>query len=301
MKAYLRLLRPKQWAKNLLIFAAILFTNGFHEQSNVIHVLGAFVAMCLLSSGVYIFNDLHDVERDRAHPQKKLRPIASGTIKPAEAIALALICAIGAGIIIAFLGKKVIAVVIAYLILQLAYNFGGKRVPVLDVFLIGSGFVLRAVLGAAAINVKISAWLVLCTGALALMLAFAKRRHEFIVQGENRTASRVSLGGYSQQSLDALVIMTSTAAALCYGLYALESLTAQKYPALFFTTIFVFYGICRYVLIVFVNDAGGEPENVLFRDRHIQLSVLLFILAAVIAISGVNLPLIDINRFGGIR
>jgi len=298
---YVRLLRPKQWAKNLLIFAAILFTNGFHDPSATLRVIEAFIAMCLLSSGVYIFNDLHDVERDRAHPLKKLRPIASGDIKAAQAITLALICVIVAAVLVAFLGKKVIAVVLTYLVIQLIYNFGGKLVPVLDVFLIGSGFVLRAVLGAAAINVKISAWLVLCTGALALMLGFAKRRHEFIVQGENRTASRASLGGYSQQSLDALVIMTSTAAALCYGLYALESPTAQKYPALFFTTIFVFYGICRYVLIVFVNDAGGEPENVLFRDRHIFASVVLFILAAVIAMSVVNMPLIDINRFGGIR
>lgn len=301
MKAYVRLLRPKQWAKNLLIFAAILFTNGFHDRSAVLHVLAAFFAMCALSSGVYVFNDLHDVEKDRAHPQKKNRPIASGVVKPAQAIALGVLCVLIGVILVAFLGKKVIAVVLSYLILQLAYNFGGKLVPVLDVFLIGSGFVLRAVLGAAAINVKISAWLVLCTGALALMLGFAKRRHEFIVQGENRTASRASLGGYSQQSLDALVIMTSTAAALCYGLYALESPTAQKYPALFFTTIFVFYGICRYVLIVFVNDAGGEPENVLFRDRHVLLSVVLFILAALVAINVSTLPLIDLSRVGGIR
>lgn len=267
----------------------------------MIHVLMAFAAMCLLSSGVYVFNDIRDADKDRAHPTKKNRPIASGLVKPANAMLLGAICVFVAAVVFVLLGKKVIAVVIAYLIFQVLYNFGGKGVAVLDVFLIATGFVLRAVLGAAAINARISAWLLLCTGALALMLGFAKRRHEFILQGENRIASRTSLGGYSRFSLDALVVMTSTAAALCYGVYALESPTARLYPGLFFTTIFVFYGICRYVLIVFVSDEGGEPENVLFRDPHIQLSVLLFILAALVAISGVNLPLIDLNRAGGLR
>jgi 4-hydroxybenzoate polyprenyltransferase len=293
MTATLKLLRPKQWTKNLLVFAAILFTNGFHEPNALARSCLAFVGMCLFSSAFYVFNDLRDIEKDRNHPVKKNRPLASGKVKPTVAIVIGAILLIAAAALFLTLGRKVSYVVGAYAVLQLIYNAGAKGVPVLDVFLISAGFVLRAVLGAAAINVRISAWLLLCTGALALLLGFAKRRNEFILQGENRTASRASLGGYNRLSLDALAIMTATASALCYGIYALESPTAHKYPALFITTPFVFYGICRYVLLIFVQDEGGEPENLLFRDKHLVASVILFIVSALFAVSSAGFPLVE--------
>jgi 4-hydroxybenzoate polyprenyltransferase len=284
-----------------LVFAAILFTNGFHNIHAVTGAVAAFVAMCLLSSAVYVFNDIQDVEKDKSHPRKKLRPIAAGLVSPKMATILGVSVLALSGVIFVLLGKKAIAIALTYIVLQLVYNGLGKAVPVLDVFLLASGFVLRAVLGAAAINVRISAWLLLCTGALALLLGFAKRRNEFIIQGENRTASRASLAGYSQRSLDALVIMAATAAALCYGIYALQSPTAQKYPALFITTIFVFYGICRYVLLVFVEDEGGEPETLLLKDKHMVASVVLFAISAVVAMSGVDFPLVEFARNGVVK
>jgi len=300
MKPYLKLLRPKQWTKNLLVFAALLFTHGYSDPLAIKRSLMAFVVMCLISSAAYIVNDLRDAERDRAHPAKRFRPIAAGQVKPPAAVGIAIALAVIALLIMLLLGKKVLVLAGIYLLLQLLYNLTGKQVAVLDVFLIASGFVLRAVLGAAAINVNISAWLLLCTGSLALLLGFGKRRHEFILQGEKRSESRSSLLGYNKQRLDALVVMTATASALCYAIYALESPTAVKYPALVLTNLFVFYGICRYVLLIFVFDEGGEPEQILLRDPHIILSLLLFVVAAMFALSGIRLPLLEYGP-GGIQ
>lgn len=293
MKPYVRLLRPKQWTKNLLVFAAILFTNQLRNSHALLLTLMAFFGMSFLSSAVYVLNDIQDVEKDRAHPRKRLRPIASGQVSKGSALALFFVVLALSVALLVPLGMLTLSVVGAYVVLQILYNSGWKRIPVLDVFIIGSGFVLRAMLGAAAIDAKISAWLLLCTAGLALLLGFAKRRHEFILQGDSRSLSRASLAGYSRQALDGLVIMTATGAALCYGIYAIASPTAHRFPALIFSTLFVYYGICRYVLIVFGNDEGGEPETLLFKDKHILASVVLFVASAVVALSITKVPLID--------
>jgi 4-hydroxybenzoate polyprenyltransferase len=293
LPAAIRLLRPKQWTKNLLVFAALIFTGTFRDPGHLSLAALAFLSMCLASSATYIFNDVQDAEHDRRHPKKKLRPIASGAVSAVVATALGMVLAIAGLLIAATLGKGSLLIVAAYLALQVFYNMGLKRVPVADVYAISMGFVLRAALGAAAIEVKLSGWLLFCTGALALMLGFGKRRHEFIQQGEERAATRQSLVHYNRVALDGLVIMFATAAALCYGLYTLESQTARQYPGILLTAPFVFYGITRYVLLVFTVDEGGEPEDVLFRDPHLLASIVLFVIAAGMAILGVRLPLIE--------
>lgn len=294
MPPIIRLLRPKQWSKNLLVFAAITFTGRFSDSKSLVAAIGAFVGMCLLSSAVYIVNDLRDVERDRSHPRKRLRPIAAGLVAPRVASILCVVLAVFAFVcMVRFGGAYGWMIAVAYVAMQVVYNLGVKRVPIADVFLISLGFVLRAILGAAAIDVKISTWLVLCTGALALMLGFAKRRHEFLLQGENRTASRESLAGYSKASLDALVIVAAATACINYSIYCVESETARKYPAILMTALFVFYGIGRYLLLVFHDDEGGEPADLLFGDPHLIASVVLFALSAGVALSGVNLPLLE--------
>ena len=287
-----RLLRPKQWSKNLLVFAALLFTAAFKDTQSVERALLAFLAMCLASSATYIVNDLFDLERDRQHPRKKNRPLAAGRITPTVGSVVAGLVGIAALLIANYLGPMTLMVLVTYLFLQALYNLGLKRIAVADVFCIGVGFVLRAALGAAAIDVKISGWLLFCTGALALMLGFAKRRNEFIAQGGDKGVTRESLDMYSKGALDALVIMFACGAGLCYGIYAIESETAHKYPALILTSLFVFYGISRYVLLVFSLDEGGEPENLLYKDPHILLAILLFLATAVMAVMGMKLPLV---------
>jgi decaprenyl-phosphate phosphoribosyltransferase len=289
----IKLLRPKQWTKNFLVFAAFLFTGDLGSQTHVFQTLLAFATMCAASSTTYIANDIADVEKDRNHPTKRSRPIAAGQITVPAAILVACVLATFALSSAVILGPSVIALVLTYGAIQVAYNFGLKRVPVADVFAIAVGFVIRAVIGAAAIQVPISGWLLYCTAALALMLGFAKRRQEFIAQSKNLAATRESLLGYSRDALDALVIMFAGSAAVCYGVYSIQSKTAQRYQALIFTSFFVVYGIARYVLLVFSADEGGEPADVLFGDPQMIFAIVGFVVTAVIAVSGVPVPLLE--------
>jgi 4-hydroxybenzoate polyprenyltransferase len=292
--AIVRLIRPRQWTKNLLVFAALLFTAGFQDPAKLQAVLLAFTAMCFVSSSIYVLNDLVDVERDRRHPKKRFRPIASGEVSPGVAKALCgLLAAIGAALTFSLGHIAAQGIVLGYVALQGLYNLWLKRQPILDVFTIALGFILRAWLGAAVLLVPISAWLLFCTGALALLLGFGKRRHEFLLQGEDRESSRESLGHYSKTALDGMVLVAAGSAAMSYGIYAIDSPTAAKHPALVFTCLFVFYGIYRYVFLLFANGEGGEPENVLLKDPHILTSVVLFVITAALAMTGLQAPFIE--------
>jgi len=293
MPPLIALLRPKQWTKGILVFAALFFTGQFTDANAIRISVQAFFAIALVSSAVYVVNDLRDVERDRNHPKKRHRPIASGRVKAPAAIAEMLAC-LGGGFALAYaINDRSVVVLAAYLALQALYNFGLKSVPVADVFLIATGFVLRAALGAAALDVRISGWLLLCTGALALMLGFGKRRHEFVLQGEQRASSRESLQGYTKPALDGLLIASATGAALCYGIYSIESSTAREHPALISTSIWVVYGVFRYLFLVLSQDEGGEPENLLFRDRHVVFTILAFAITVMVAMSGVEVPIVE--------
>ena len=288
--AIARFLRPKQWSKNLLVFAGLLFTGSFTVTDLVVRTLIAFAAMCLASSGTYALNDALDAPKDRLHSKKKSRPVASGEVTLEVAVGLGL-ALMALGTTLAFsLNRASGFVVLAYLVLQALYNGALRRIPIADVFGLSIGFVLRAMLGATAIWVAISGWLLFCTGALALLLGFAKRRNEFLVESGD---SRESLGKYTLKSLDSFVVIAACVAAICFGIYSLESPTAESHPALFLTTPFVFYGICRYVFLVFAYDEGGEPESVLLKDPHIWGSVIGFVAMAALAMSGVQVPLIE--------
>lgn len=292
--AIIRLLRPKQWSKNLLVLAAPIFAARMGDPDTVRLTVIAFVAMCLMSSATYVFNDIKDIARDREHPTKKNRPIASGAVPMGVAVFLGILLLAGSIILAAvFLNTTSLTLLAAYTAMQVVYNLGLKHVPIADVFTISVGFVLRAMLGAAAVWAPISGWLLFCTGALALMLGFAKRRQEFLMQGESKTATREALGGYSKPALDALVIMTATGAAICYGIYSVDSSTSQKFPAIVVTSLFVFYGIARYVLLVFNRDEGAEPADLLFKDPHLLFSVVLFMVSAILAVSGYRIPLLE--------
>jgi len=293
---YIRLLRLGQWTKNLLVFAALLFTGSLDRVEAVRLATVAFIAMGLISSATYVFNDLVDASKDRLHPTKRLRPLACGTAKQAPAAALGAGC-LAAGLLLGFLVRPaVLEFLLVYIALQVAYNLGVRSVPVADVFLVSLGFVIRAGLGAAAIGASISGWLLFCTMALALLLSLGKRRHEFIVMGEDRASSRAGLSGYTREALDALLLMSACCAALSYGVYAIESSTARIHPALIVTALFVFYGVARYVYLVFAENEGGEPDALLVGDGHILLSVILFVVAVAMAFRGMQIPIVGGGR-----
>lgn len=285
------LMRPKQWSKNLLVLAAIIFVGKAGESAAWPPVLLTLLGMCLLSSSVYVLNDLMDAQSDRRHPTKRHRPIASGAIHPTQAAIFSKALALAGIITLMAVNIPTVIGGAVYVAMQFLYNIVAKRVAVLDVFVISLGFVLRAVMGALALDVRISGWLLLCTGALALTLAFGKRRSEFLSQ--DGTETRSSLAQYSQKALDHLVASSALGAALCYGMYALESPTGRAHPGLIFTTPFVFYGVCRYVLLVFRDDNLEEPESLLLRDPHIWVSVVGFMIVAVLAMTGLRAPILE--------
>ena len=292
LKLYLRLLRPKQWTKNLLVFAALIFTRGYADPAQLQLCVVAFFALCLFSSAVYAMNDVLDAERDRSHPVKKHRPIASGGVTEAEGILASVLCLTLGGLLSAYVGPQYLLGACVYLFLQVAYNLWFKKAPVLDVVIVSTGFVLRAALGADAIEKGISGWLLFCTGALALLLASSKRRHEFHLMGDDRSQSRSALAAYTSQALDAMVVFSAAIASMAYGIYAIESNTAKEFPSLLFTVPFVILGVLRYLFITFATNDGGEPENVLLTDWQIIASVVLFLAAAIYAIEGGDIPLL---------
>lgn len=275
------LLRVKQWSKNLLVFAALIFTGRVVYPDDVTRTVLAFAGFCLLSSAVYIFNDWRDRERDRLHPRKQHRPLAAGRVPASIAFIIAAVSLGGGLTLLWYLGQNVLLWGSSYLLLQALYIAVLRDQPLLDVFAIATGFIIRAEVGAAALNAEVSGWLLLCTLALALMLGFSKRRQEFLQHPEAIATIRPSLRGFRKEALDALVMVSATVACLGYGVYALESATAASYPRLIWTFPFVIYGVYRYLYLVLAHGEGQEPETVLLKDLPTLITVAGFIAVSI--------------------
>ena len=275
-------LRPKQWTKNLLIFAGLLFSQKLFDVPLLLKSAAAFFLFCLLSGSEYVVNDLKDVEQDRNHPIKSKRPIASGRLSISFAIVFVLIFMIG-GIAAAFLLERGFGwIALSYTVLMLAYTFRLKHIVILDMIIIAMGFVLRAVAGAAAIGVTISSWLLVCTTFLALFLALSKRRHELILLGDDAESHRKILGEYSPYLLDQMVAVVTASTVMAYALYTMAPETIDKFETrnLIFTLPFVLYGIFRYLYLVHQKNMGGSPEMILLKDRSVIINIFLYLAAA---------------------
>jgi 4-hydroxybenzoate polyprenyltransferase len=266
LQAALVSLRPRQWTKNLLLFAGIVFAAKLGDASRWVEAVAAFAAYCAASSASYLVNDLRDAPHDRVHPVKRARPIARGELPPRTAQLLAAALLLLAFGLVAPLGLASILFLSTFLALQGAYTLGLKHVLLLDVMTIGGLFVLRAAAGAAAVNVRISPWLLLCTALLALFLALAKRRGELVLVGAEATPGRPVLEGYSLALVDQLVTIVAASTVISYCLY---TFTARDSKAMMVTIPFVVFGIFRYLLLMHRRDVGEEPEEVLLRDPPI--------------------------------
>ncbi len=278
LKAFLQLIRPKQWTKNLVVFAGLVFSSNLLDASRFIQVLQLFVIFCLAAGAVYVFNDWKDLPSDRLHPQKKLRPLAAKAITPGAALSGALLLLAVSLAWSAALSPLMLGVVLLYLALNAAYSLGLKNVVLLDVFTVTAGFVLRAAAGAWLIQVPISSWLLIVTTLLSLFLGFAKRRHELLILGERAAQHRRSLGEYSAQLLDQVMGVVASATIISYCLYAATSSTAREYHDLMLTVPFVLYGVLRYLYLVYQKNQGGAPELILLRDRPMLVTILLWVL-----------------------
>ncbi len=280
----LRALRPYQWTKNALVFAALVFAQELGDPGKVALATVAFVVFCLASSAIYIFNDIADRERDRHHPEKRDRPIAAGRVSVplAATVATSLAAAALAGAW--SVNERLAAVIAGYLVLQLAYNLALKRQPILDAMCVAAGFLLRVVAGAVAISAPMSSWLLICTIFAAVFISFAKRRHEFSTLDEGAAAHRESLSGYSKSTLDQFLVISAAATMLSYALYTTDEETVTKFgdSRLILTLPFVMYGLFHYLQLVQQDDGAGDPSLVIIKDKRLMLTVALYGLLVVL-------------------
>jgi 4-hydroxybenzoate polyprenyltransferase len=286
IRALIAGLRPKQWTKNLLLFAALLFTlDQKHSARDFVLTLEAFAIFCVLSGANYLVNDIQDVAADRHHPTKSHRPIAAGELKVGTAAIWATVL-IAASLAAAFhLGTGFGIAAAAYCALTLAYSFHIKHVVLLDLLFLASGFVLRAVAGAWVIHVRISPWLILCTMLLALFLGIAKRRGELIAVLGGRKVGRGVIGEYSAELLDQMSTIVTSALLMSYALYTIQSAAATKHHYLMATIPFVLYGIFRYLYLVHKKNQGESPDEVIYKDKPLLACLGLWGLATALIIT----------------
>jgi decaprenyl-phosphate phosphoribosyltransferase len=272
LSPYIRLMRPRQWVKNLFVLAAVLFSGRFLEAGPLWDGVRAALLFCLVSSVVYIINDIFDREADRRHPIKALRPIAAGEVSIRSALLLAAALLLGAAALALTFTPALIATAAGYILLNLLYSAWLKHVVILDVFSIALSFALRVVAGGAAVGVNPSPWALLCTMGLALFLAAAKRRQELLLAERSDRMpeeTRQILGQYAEGFLDKLMLLSVNLTVVCYSLFAL---TVR--PNLAWGTPFVLYGIFRYYFIVERKGLGESPVDALFQDRPLLITVL---------------------------
>ncbi len=279
-------LRPGQWTKNFLVFAALIFAERLFDRQAVLTAIEAFVVFCALSGSVYLVNDIADRESDRRHPTKRRRAIASGLV-PVRVATLTALLLMGGAIAAAFLISTPFGLVaMAYAALQALYSGPLKHIVIIDVLTLAIGFVLRAVGGAVAIDVSISHWLLVCTILLALFMALAKRRHELVLLADGATGHRPILGEYSPYLLDQMIAVVTASTLIAYIFYTISPETAQKFGTewLGLTIPFPLYGIFRYLYLVHQREGGGSPSDLLLNDKPLLACVALWVVAVVLII-----------------
>ena len=281
-------MRPTQWAKNLFVLAPLVFAHGLLAPVLIGRAALAFAAFCAASSAVYLFNDLRDREHDRHHPLKRHRPIAAGTLPAPVALLAAALLAAAAGGAAAVLGTGFALWLAVYLALNVGYTLGLKRVVILDVMIIGFGFVLRVLAGGAAVGVEVSRWLLLCTIFLALFLAFSKRRHEIDRLAADATAQRSVLTHYSPAFLDQMINVVTASAVVSYALYAIAPETTEKYDTqdLVWTIPLVLFGIFRYLYLVYQSKDERNPTEAILTDVPFLVNMVLWGAAVVWIVYG---------------
>jgi 4-hydroxybenzoate polyprenyltransferase len=278
-------MRPRQWTKNLLVFAGLIFSRHLFELRDLIRTCSAFAVFCVLSGAVYIINDIVDRQTDREHPQKRSRPIAAGRVSVGTAAAFALVLVALSGLGSALLDWRFALLAGGYFVMQLGYSFLLKRVVVLDAMIVAAGFPMRVVGGTLAVNVTVSPWLFICTILLALFVALAKRRHELVTLEAGGTAHRAVLSDYTRTLLDQMIAVACSATVVAYCLYTVSAETVAKFNThnLILTVPFVLYAIYRYLYLVYRRELGGAPEKALLSDLPLMADIVLYV-ASVVAV-----------------
>lgn len=294
MRVWLKALRVNQWTKNAAVMLAWFFSVADSSQKDIARGFGSFMmavgmaaAFCLVSSAFYLLNDVSDYDSDRLHPQKRLRPVASGLISKMAAVKAALVlfaCGVTfpSIVVMAYPGRTIaFGTIMLYSVMQCLYSGLLKHIPYVDVIVIAFGFVLRAIAGAAVIDAYISRWLLVCAFTLSLFLALSKRHHELVYHASTRKA----LAGYRKGILNTLIFIAAVASIAEYLCYTLLSAMGHRFSGLVSTCVFVAFGIIRYMMLVYREGGGGTPEKVLLTDRILWLALVGYAAAAVLAVA----------------
>ena len=286
MKTLPQLLRVRQWNKNLFIFAPLVFSKRLFESQSFLEVLVGFFLFSLASSSIYIFNDIIDIENDRQHPEKRHRPIASGKISLKFAISLSIFLGLGSLLVSSYINFTFGLIVLGYMILNILYSIILKNIVILDVMTISAGFVLRVIAGAEIVEVYPSSWIIICTILLSLFLGFSKRRHELVLLTDKSNNHREVLKHYSSYFLDQMIVLVTAATVMSYMFYTVSEETVKFFGTrhLVWTVPFVLYGIFRYLFLIHQKKEGGDPSEVVFRDRTMLVNVLLWVISCIIII-----------------
>lgn len=282
LAALVRSMRPRQWAKNVFVFAALVFDLKLLEAVPFLRTLAGFGLLCLASSTIYLINDLVDVEQDRRHPTKRLRPIASGAL-PVGTARIAAIC-LGAITLLASYALHTLLghIILAYMMINLLYSFRFKHIPIIDVLIVAAGFVLRVGAGVSLIHVeRFSPWLYVVTTLGALFIGFGKRRAEMVLLRAEANSHRRVLDGYTIPYIDQLLVIVSATTIIAYSLYTFSAENLPGNHLMMLTIPFVLYGVFRYLYLIHVENAGGAPEELFLSDRPLLATILLWGLAAV--------------------
>ncbi len=283
LKPLLKTMRPKQWTKNAFVFTALIFDRKLFHPAPFIKTLLAFILFCMAASAVYLVNDLVDMERDRQHPKKRFRPLASGELSPHVAGIAAFIltiAAIGGGF---WIHTGLGFIVTGYLLLQFAYSFVLKHLVIIDVMTVAAGFVLRVAAGVVVVEVaRFSPWLYVCTTLLALFIAINRRRHELVLLADGAKNHRKILDEYNIQFLDEMNSMVTASTVIAYSLYTFSAPNLPRNHSMMLTIPFVIYGLFRYLYLIHVRGEGGAPDELILRDIPLFLDVLLWVLAVIL-------------------
>ena len=287
-KNYFFLFRIPQWIKNSFVFVPLLFSINLFNPDFLITTIAAFIVFCLTSSAIYIINDINDIEADRAHPVKKTRPLAAGTISKKQAYVALVFLSIPVLISLPFFNTRFAIIIGAFFLLNLFYSISFKHIVLLDIFSIAAGFMLRVIGGAFAINVEISNWLILTTMFISLFLAAMKRYSELRLKAnkENEGTTRKVLSDYSLALAGQISTVAASAVIICYALYTVSQRTIKIFgnENLIFTTPFVVYGIFRYLYLVYINEEGENTTQIMMKDPQMIVTLVLYILTAVMII-----------------
>ncbi|MCL4545190.1 MAG: decaprenyl-phosphate phosphoribosyltransferase [Chloroflexi bacterium] len=277
-------LRPQQWTKNFVIFAGAFGSGQLFHAASLARSTAGFLTFCLLSGVVYLVNDVTDVQRDREHPRKRHRPIASGALPIPWAVVGVVVLLCGAAIAAVMLSTAFSLFSLAYIVLMFSYSFWLKREVLLDVLAIAAGFVIRAAAGAAIVDASLSPWLLVCAALLALFLGFSKRRHELLLLGEGATRYRQVLHYYSPELLDELIAVVTSSTIVAYSLYTFFGETVPANHSMMLTIPFVLYAVFRYMFLTHTPDGGGNPDELLLQDRPLLIAILFWAITAVSAL-----------------